>query len=96
MKKKASPYLGRRLLTENLQDGRAAYGGRILATVSRELMMAELFGTSQQNVSLHLQNIVRARLDGQVGYGVLEQFVLGEHAPSGMKGFTDGWAAGLG
>lgn len=30
-------HLGRRLLTENLQDGRAAYGKRILATVSREL-----------------------------------------------------------
>jgi hypothetical protein len=43
--------------------------------------------------SIHLQNIVRARLDGQVGYGVLEQFVLGEHDPTGMRGFTDGWAA---
>ncbi len=42
--------------------------------------------------SIHLQNIVRARLDGQVGYGVLEQFVLGEHEPSGMKGFLDGWS----
>jgi hypothetical protein len=30
-------HLGRRLLTENLQDARAAYGERILATVSREL-----------------------------------------------------------
>ena len=30
-------HLGRRLLAENLQDGRAAYGERILATVSREL-----------------------------------------------------------
>ena len=30
-------HLGRRLLTENLQHGRAAYGERILATVSREL-----------------------------------------------------------
>lgn len=30
-------HLGLRLLTENLQDGRAAYGKRILATVSREL-----------------------------------------------------------
>jgi len=42
MKKKASPYLGRRLLTENLQDGRAAYGKRIPATVSQEL--TEEFG----------------------------------------------------
>ena len=30
-------HLGRRLLTENLQDGRAEYGKQILATVSREL-----------------------------------------------------------
>ena len=29
-------HVGRRLLKENLQDGRAAYGKRILATVSRE------------------------------------------------------------
>ena len=28
--------VGRRLLRENLQDGRAAYGKRILATLSRE------------------------------------------------------------
>jgi len=34
--------LGRRLLTENLQDGRAAYGKRILVTVSQEL--TEEFG----------------------------------------------------
>jgi predicted nuclease of restriction endonuclease-like (RecB) superfamily len=31
-------HVGRRLLKENLQEGRAAYGKRILATVSRELM----------------------------------------------------------
>jgi len=30
-------HVGRRLLKENLQGGRAAYGKRILATVSREL-----------------------------------------------------------
>jgi hypothetical protein len=42
--------------------------------------------------SLHLQNIVRATLDGQVGHGVLEQIVLGDHVPTGMHGFTDGWA----
>ena len=33
-------HVGRRLLKENLQDGRAAYGKRILATVSRELAAA--------------------------------------------------------
>jgi hypothetical protein len=30
-------HVGRRLLKDNLQDGRAAYGKRILATVSQEL-----------------------------------------------------------
>jgi DUF1016 N-terminal domain len=30
-------HVGRRLLKENLQDGRAAYGKRILVTVSQEL-----------------------------------------------------------
>jgi DUF1016 N-terminal domain len=30
-------HVGRRLLKENLQDARAAYGKQILATVSREL-----------------------------------------------------------
>ncbi len=30
-------HLGRRILTENLQDSRAEYGKQILATVSREL-----------------------------------------------------------
>jgi len=30
-------HVGRRLLTENLQAGRAAYGKRILVTVSQEL-----------------------------------------------------------
>jgi hypothetical protein len=41
--------------------------------------------------SLHLQNIVRARLGDQIGYGVLEQIVMGDHEPTGFKGFTDGW-----
>ncbi|MDD2806234.1 MAG: PDDEXK nuclease domain-containing protein [Elusimicrobiales bacterium] len=35
-------HIGRRLLKENLQDGRGAYGKKILATVSREL--SEEFG----------------------------------------------------
>ena len=40
-------YVGRRLLRENIQEGRAAYGKRILATVSRELT-AE-FGRGNSN-----------------------------------------------
>jgi hypothetical protein len=41
--------------------------------------------------SIHLQHAVRATLDGKVGYGALEQLIIGEHKPSGMKGFLDGW-----
>ncbi|MBM3263152.1 MAG: hypothetical protein FJY97_06955 [candidate division Zixibacteria bacterium] len=37
-------HLGRRLLAESLQDERAPYGKRILATVSRELTVE--FGQS--------------------------------------------------
>jgi hypothetical protein len=42
--------------------------------------------------SIHLQNIVTARLDGHTGVGVVEQFVLGPHHPTGMQGFLDGWS----
>jgi hypothetical protein len=42
--------------------------------------------------SIHLQNVVKATLDGQEGIGVVEQFVLGAHAPTGITGFLDGWA----
>ena len=40
--------------------------------------------------SVHLQNVVRARWGDRVGIGVLEQFVLGPHDPSGLAGFLDG------
>jgi hypothetical protein len=42
--------------------------------------------------SIHLQNFVMADFEGRKGVGVVEQFVLGSHAPSGMTGFLDGWA----
>lgn len=42
--------------------------------------------------SIHIQNIVRAEFEGHSGVGVVEQFVLGPHAPSGLTGFVDGWA----
>jgi hypothetical protein len=41
--------------------------------------------------SIHIQNIVRARLGDRVGIGVLEQFHLGPHEPTGLTGFLDGY-----
>jgi len=43
--------------------------------------------------SLHVQNVVRARLGDHVGVGVVEQLVLGPHEPTGITGFLDGWGA---
>jgi hypothetical protein len=40
--------------------------------------------------NLHIQQLVRARCDGQVGYGVLEQLCVGAHAPSGFEQLRDG------
>jgi hypothetical protein len=41
---------------------------------------------------LHIQTLCRARLDGQDGVGVLEQIVLGPHAPTGLTGIVDPWS----
>ncbi|MGB8388063.1 hypothetical protein [Mycobacterium sp.] len=43
--------------------------------------------------SIHIQNLVRARLGQRVGIGVLEQFHMGEHQPTGLTGFLDGYRA---
>lgn len=43
---------------------------------------------------LHVQQVVRARWGDRTGTGVLEQLVIGPHAPSGFEGLFDG-AAGL-
>lgn len=39
---------------------------------------------------LHVQQLCRARMEGRTGVGVLEQLVIGAHAPSGFKGLLDG------
>ncbi len=39
---------------------------------------------------LHVQQLCRARLDGREGIGVLEQLVIGPHAPSGFTSILDG------
>ena len=48
-------YVGRRLLRENLQEGRAAYGKRILVTVSRELTAEYGRGFSYAEVARMIQ-----------------------------------------
>jgi len=39
---------------------------------------------------LHIQSLCRAELGDRVGMGVLEQLVIGPHAPSGFKAMLDG------
>ena len=39
--------------------------------------------------NLHIQQVVRARCGGEEGVGVLEQFCLGTHEPSGFRDFLD-------
>jgi hypothetical protein len=41
--------------------------------------------------SLHLQNLVIARMGDRTGVGVLEQAHFGPHAPTGLTGLTDGY-----
>ena len=39
---------------------------------------------------LHVQQLCRARMEGREGVGVLEQLVIGPHAPSGFRSILDG------
>ena len=43
--------------------------------------------------SLHLQNLVVARMGDRTGVGVLEQAHFGPHTPTGLKGFLDGFGS---
>ena len=40
--------------------------------------------------NLHIQQVMRARMNGEEGIGVLEQIAIGPHAPSGFKELLDG------
>jgi hypothetical protein len=40
--------------------------------------------------NVHVQQVMRARSNGQEGIGVLEQIILGPHATSGFTQFLDG------
>ena len=64
----------------------------VLDTAREDVTLAEVDPTDFSNV--HIQNIVRARLsgpdaDGLTGIGVLEQFAMGDHRPTGLTGFFD-------
>ena len=41
----------------------------------------------------HVQQLVRATSGERVGTGILEQLVIGEHHPSGIRGLFDGFVA---
>lgn len=58
-----------------------------LATGSDSWKLAEVDASAPQNI--HIQQLCRARLDGEEGYGVLEQLVVGPHRPSGLEGILD-------
>lgn len=40
--------------------------------------------------NLHTQQVMRARMGGEEGIGVMEQIAIGPHEPSGLTGFMDG------
>ena len=40
--------------------------------------------------NIHVQQVVRARWGERIGFGVLEQLVIGPHSPSGFTGIADG------
>jgi hypothetical protein len=56
----------------------------------RESVRLEDFDGTQLD-AMHIQNLVRARMGGRTGIGVLEQACMGPHDPTGLTGFLDGW-----
>jgi hypothetical protein len=60
--------------------GELALGGESWRTADLDPMALD---------NLHIQQVVRATLDGQEGVGVLEQLCLGPHEPSGFREFMD-------
>ncbi len=60
-----------------------------LETGREDVRLEDFDGT--QLHSMHIQNLVRARMGDQVGIGVLEQATMGPHEPTGLTGFLDPW-----
>jgi len=44
--------------------------------------------------NIHIQQVMRATWGDREGLGVLEQLAFGEHKPSGLTGFLDGYVGG--
>jgi hypothetical protein len=63
--------------------GEEAVGGEVLT-------LADLEPLDPRH--LHVQQLCRARSGGREGIGVLEQLILGPHAPSGFRSIIDGAA----
>jgi hypothetical protein len=59
-----------------------------LATAGESWKLGDLNPLALDN--LHVQQVMRARMDGKVGIGVLEQIAIGPHAPSGFTSLLDG------
>jgi hypothetical protein len=59
-----------------------------LAVGAEQLILADLAPLDPR--ALHVQQLCRARLGPHAGTGVLEQLVIGPHAPSGLAGLLDG------
>ena len=70
------------LLTIGVGKGELAVGGTRLPLPVDDPLAFE---------HLHVQAICRARSSaGEEGIGILEQLVIGPHAPSGLTGLIDG------
>jgi hypothetical protein len=59
-----------------------------LAVKSESWKLAELDPLDPRH--LHVQQLVKARMGEREGIGVLEQLIVGPHAPSGFTGLLDG------
>jgi hypothetical protein len=60
-----------------------------LVVDGEEFDVEALDNTEPRN--LHVQQVVRARWGSRDGLGILEQLVIGPHAPSGLTGLFDGY-----
>lgn len=60
-----------------------------LAVNSEEIDLATV--NPEDPSMVHIQTLVRAHSNVGEGMGVLEQLVFGDHAPTGLRGITDGW-----
>ena len=63
-----------------------------LAVGSETHPVGDLDNTEPWNI--HVQQVVRARWGDRTGLGVLEQLIVGPHAPTGLTGILDGAGSG--